>query len=354
MPDVANVRAYQAPAHLFLGADIPPAASPTLTLDADGVPAGAQVRYLGATQGAATVRLQAQTQGVDVEQVFGAVTHYVTAEQASLQVTLLEQDVRNLALALGPVTRPNFLPNSSFERASAADATLADGYSYIGGATGSLVADPHPADGARAQEVVAPAANAGLASPALWELAFVAGAAVNASLYVKGQGGTPQVRLILEALSATSTVLGSAQQNLTTTASYQRLAVGLALPANTVGVRWRLVVLDASGGTVRLDNAQVALVASASAAPPPYAPSGSLFLGGRQEVPTTSVVLVARKPGTTPPKFHGAMLYRAYVSSGLELALGRSQVRTLQVTFTALPLADRPAGDQYAQLFEQV
>jgi hypothetical protein len=73
-------------------------------------------------------------------------------------------------------------------------------------------------------------------------------------------------------------------------------------------------------------------------------------LGGREDVPTRCVVLLAKHADEA--KYDIWTLYKAVVTGGVNIPVNRGEPRRVQVTFMGIPDHARPAGDQLWQYVE--
>jgi hypothetical protein len=77
-----------------------------------------------------------------------------------------------------------------------------------------------------------------------------------------------------------------------------------------------------------------------------------ISVGDKSDVPLRCVALVARS--ADQDTYDVALLYQAYVSSGLNLAYKRGEARGVPITFRGVPLHSRAVGDHLGQWLEDV
>jgi len=345
--NITNITNYITNGELWAGFTVP--ASGPLTISPAGVPAGDGAFNLGATQGEMVGVYTPDVQGVDVEQLYGQVGHFLANETAMVRATLVEPNMRNLELVASQGTRANYLDNGSFE--GTAVGGLADGWQSVGTISApslSLVA-PQLAYGQSAQQFTTAAAPGGVQTAKLTNSAFQVGRILVLSAYAKALAATPNLTLKLEAFDAAGLTLGtqSAIQALTT--AYSRGSVAFTLPANTVTVQATLHDATGQAATWTLDNAQLEVVASGSTATAVVGPK-MLTFGGRLDTLTYPIALIGQIPGTT--RYTWWALYSAYATGGLQLRKQRTSATAIAVEFTGCPVPTRTPGDFYGQYGE--
>jgi hypothetical protein len=115
MANVDVTKIHQGPGKLWLSVSVPASGS-RLVIDASGTPTAGTPLFAGATDGAATVVLTPKLEEISADQVAGPVDVVMTAEAASIEVTLMESDLAKLK---------NYIVNGSFTTGT--DSTLPTG-----------------------------------------------------------------------------------------------------------------------------------------------------------------------------------------------------------------------------------
>ena len=131
MANVDVTKIHQGPGKLWLDVAIP-ASGNRLVIDSSGTPTAGTPIFAGATDGAATVVLTPKLEEISADQVAGPVDVVMTAEAASIEVTLMESDLAKLK---------NYIVNGSFTTGT--DSTLPAGsQTYEEVSFGGLMAIP--------------------------------------------------------------------------------------------------------------------------------------------------------------------------------------------------------------------
>jgi hypothetical protein len=104
MPNVDITKIHQGPGKLWLNVSVPASGS-RLLIDAAGDPTAGSPIFAGATEGAATVLLSPKLETISADQVAAPIDVVMTAEGASIEVTLKESDLAKLK---------NFIVNGAF------------------------------------------------------------------------------------------------------------------------------------------------------------------------------------------------------------------------------------------------
>jgi hypothetical protein len=104
MPHVDITKIHQGPGKLWLNVSVPASGS-RLLIDAAGDPTAGSPIFAGATEGAATVLLSPKLETISADQVAAPIDVVMTAEGASIEVTLKESDLAKLK---------NFIVNGAF------------------------------------------------------------------------------------------------------------------------------------------------------------------------------------------------------------------------------------------------
>jgi hypothetical protein len=104
MPNVDATKIHQGPGKLWLNVSVPASGS-RLLIDAGGDPTAGTPIFAGATDGAATVLLSPKLETISADQVPAPIDVVMTAEGASIEVTLKESDLAKLK---------NFIVNGAF------------------------------------------------------------------------------------------------------------------------------------------------------------------------------------------------------------------------------------------------
>src|SRR3954471_4139801 len=278
-PTIANINKYAAGARVYVFPDTP--ADGALMTHVAGVPTGYGTREVGATIGVATFEYKPTVALTDVEQFFGQVAPRLTAESATLKVTLAEASVDNLELALQQAQVANILSayNSSFEIDGNADG-LADNWNKIAATVTTIQTDAAPGGGTKSQQYTTTAVGMGIASDPVRHPRIKAGNILRFSAYVKAASGTPSVTLKIEAFNATAVSQGSNTFVGATTVGFVRYSVSFTLPATTAYVVVSVLNAAADAIVMKVDNAQLEVVAALTTPASPYAPHRSVFLGG--------------------------------------------------------------------------
>jgi hypothetical protein len=347
-----NIRRYAAAGRLYVFADKP--ADTAFLAHTAGVPAGYHTREVGGTIGAATFEYRPSIGLTDVEQFLSPIAPRLQNEQATLRATLAEASYRNLELALQQAVTPNMLAelNSSFELDSNSDGT-ADNWSEVGTSTRTIQTDAAITIGTKSQQFLAGVGvPGGIKSANVEHPRLIAGAITIFSAYLKAASGTPSVRLKTEAFNSAGVSQGSNTASSAITTSFARYSLTYTLPASTAYVV--VTVDDATGQNiaVKVDNVQleVPLVGTAATAAP-YVGHKALFVGGRSDVTTLTVVLMSQQ--TDRSYYNSVVLYDAYVSDGASVPFKKGETRQFGVTFTGVPDLTRTAGDQLFQIVEE-
>lgn len=131
MANVDVTKIHQGPGSLWLDVGVPASGS-RLVIDSSGTPTAGTPIFAGATDGAATVVLTPKLEEISADQVAGPVDVVMTAEAASIEVTLMESDLAKLK---------NYVVNGSFTTGT--DSTLPAGsQTYEEVSFGGLMAIP--------------------------------------------------------------------------------------------------------------------------------------------------------------------------------------------------------------------
>jgi len=131
MANVDVTKIHQGPGKLWLDVSIP-ASGNRLAIDAGGTPTAGTPVFAGATEGAATIVLTPKLEEINADQVAGPVDVVMTAEAASIEVTLMESDLAKLK---------NYIVHGSFSTGT--DSTLPAGsQNYEEISFGGLLAIP--------------------------------------------------------------------------------------------------------------------------------------------------------------------------------------------------------------------
>jgi hypothetical protein len=131
MANVDVTMIHQGPGKLWLDVAVP-ASGNRLVIDSSGTPSAGSPVFAGATEGAATIVLTPKLEEINADQVAGPVDVVMTAEAASIEVTLMESDLAKLK---------NYIVNGSFSTGT--DSTLPAGsQAYEEVSFGGLIAIP--------------------------------------------------------------------------------------------------------------------------------------------------------------------------------------------------------------------
>jgi hypothetical protein len=104
MPNVDATKIHQGPGKLWLNVSVPASGS-RLLINAAGEPTAGSPIFAGATEGAATVLLAPKLETISADQVAAPIDVVMTAEGASIEVTLKESDLAKLK---------NFIVNGAY------------------------------------------------------------------------------------------------------------------------------------------------------------------------------------------------------------------------------------------------
>lgn len=346
--NINKITDYITAAELWVDFDLP-ADLTGITIDANGVPAGARARNLGGVQGEVSQQYTPTIATVDIEQAFSGIAPHVTQDAMSIRATLVEPNAENIELVASQGTRWNYLKNGSFE--GPAVAGIAPGWQSVGVITAPSVTGTgvQPAYGLQAQVFTTGAAAGGLQTPKVFHPQLVAGKIVVLSAYGKA-GTTPNLTLKIEAFDAAGASLGTNTATQALTAAYARGSVAYTLPALTATVQFTLQDATGQTATWTLDNAQVEIVASGSTPTTVVGPR-MLSVGGRLDTRVFPVAVIGRKPGTS--KFTAFVVWQAYVTGGLNIRKQKGNPTAFQVEFAGTPVPSFSAGNQYGVYQEQ-
>ena len=95
MATVDATKIHQGPGQLWLRVAVP-ATGNRLTIDSTGTPTAGTPVFAGATTGAATVVLTPKLEEISADQVAGPVDVVMTAESASIEITMMQSDLAML------------------------------------------------------------------------------------------------------------------------------------------------------------------------------------------------------------------------------------------------------------------